>query len=56
MNFDTLEADVNKLVPVHYTPGRGGNNIEYIGIHYNAGDLTVEGCYNVWLTREASAH
>lgn len=56
MNFDTLEADVNMLVPVHYTSGRGGNQIEYIGIHYNAGDLTVEGCYNVWLTREASAH
>lgn len=56
MNFETLDADVVKLVPVHYTNGRGGNNIEYIGIHYNAGDLTVEGCYNVWLTREASAH
>ena len=56
MNFDTLEADVNMLVPVHYTSGRGGNQIEFVGIHYNAGDLTVEGCYNVWLNREASAH
>lgn len=56
MNYDTLDADVVKILPVHYTPGRGGRNIEFIGIHYNAGDLTVEGCYNVWLNREASAH
>ena len=56
MNYDTLDADVVKILPVHYTPGRGGRNIEFIGIHYNAGDLTVEGCYNVWLTRAASAH
>ena len=56
MNFDTLEADVNMLVPVHYTSGRGGKQIEFVGIHYNAGDLTVEECYNVWLNREASAH
>ena len=55
MNYDTLDADVVKILPVHYTPGRGGRNIEFIGIHYNAGDLTVEGCYNVWLNREASA-
>lgn len=56
MNYDTLDADVVKILPVHYTPGRGGRNIEFIGIHYNAGNLTVEGCYNVWLNREASAH
>ena len=56
MNYDTLDADVVKILPVHYTPGRGGHNIEFLGIHYNAGDLTVEGCYNVWLNREASAH
>lgn len=56
MNFETLDADVVKLVPVHYTSGRGGRQVEFVGIHYNAGDLTVEGCYNVWLNREASAH
>ena len=56
MNYDTLDADVVKILPVHYTPGRGGKSIKFVGIHYNAGDLTVEQCYNVWLTREASAH
>lgn len=56
MNFETLDADVVKLVPVHYTSGRGGMQVEFVGIHYNAGDLTVEGCYNVWLNRAASAH
>ena len=56
MDWNTLTADVTKIVPVHYTSGRGGNRIGFVGIHYNAGDLTVEQCYNVWLTREASAH
>lgn len=56
MNFETLDADVVMILPKHYTKGRGSNKVSFIGIHYNAGDLTVEGCYNVWLTREASAH
>lgn len=56
MNYDTLDADVVKILPKHFTEGRGGKKVSFIGIHYNAGDLTVEGCYNVWLTREASAH
>lgn len=56
MDWNTLTADVTKIVPVHYTSGRGGNQIGFVGIHYNAGNLTVEQCYNVWLTREASAH
>lgn len=56
MDWNTLTADVTKIVPVHYTSGRGGNQITFVGIHYNAGNLTVEQCYNVWLTREASAH
>lgn len=56
MNYHTLDADVVKILPVHYTSGRGGNQIRFVGIHYNAGNLTVEQCYNVWLTREASAH
>lgn len=56
MDWNTLTADVTKIVPVHYTSGRGGNQIRFVGIHYNAGNLTVEQCYNVWLTREASAH
>lgn len=56
MDFEKLNADVNMFLTKHYTKGRGGKNVEFVGIHYNAGDLTVEGCYSVWQTREASAH
>lgn len=40
----------------HYTPGRGGRKIRYIVRHHNAGILSIQGCWNVWQTREASAH
>lgn len=56
MNWDTLTADVKMLVPVHYTKGRSGRSIRHVVVHYNAGNLTVAGCYSVWLTRAASAH
>lgn len=55
MDFVNLVPDVEKLLSVHYTSGRK-SSISAITIHYNAGDLTVEGCYSVWQTREASAH
>lgn len=56
MNFENLNADVNKILTKHFTKGRGGNKIQFVVTHYNYGDLTVEGCYSVWQTREASAH
>ena len=56
MNFDTIEADVNLILNKHFTQGRGGKDIDKVVLHYNAGNLTVEGCFNVWQTREASAH
>lgn len=56
MDFENLKADVNKILSLHYTKGRGGNKINKIVVHYNAGNLTVEGCYSVWQTRPASAH
>lgn len=40
----------------HYTPGRGGQAIKYIVRHHNAGMLTTQGCWDVWQSREASAH
>lgn len=55
-NWDTLEADENLLMNTHYTPGRSGRNIDKIVIHHNAGNLSIAGCYNLWQTREASAH
>lgn len=54
MNFDTLEADVTKILPYHYTPGR--DSISGITIHHMAGDLSIDDCYSVWTNREASAH
>lgn len=55
-NWDTLEADENMILTTHYTPGRSGRNIDKIVIHHNAGNLSIAGCYNVWQTREVSAH
>ena len=56
MDFENLKADKNMILTKHFTKGRSGRKLEFIGIHYNAGNLTTEGCYSVWQTREASAH
>ena len=56
MDWENLKTDVYKLFNTHYTAGRSGAKINKIVVHYNAGDLTVEGCYRVWQTRPASAH
>ena len=56
MDFDNLNADVTRILNKHYTKGRDGHKIKYVVIHYNGGNLTVDGCYNVWQTRKASAH
>ena len=55
-NWETLEADEDMILNTHFTPGRSGRNIDKIVIHHNAGNLSIAGCYNVWQTREASAH
>lgn len=55
-DWENIQADIDMILTKHFTAGRGGYSIEYIVIHHNAGNLTVEGCYNVWQTREASAH
>lgn len=56
MNFEKLEADVNMILNKHFTKGRGGHKIDKVVLHHNAGNLGIEGCYNVWQTRQASAH
>lgn len=56
MDFDNLYADETKILNVHYTKGRQGHTIDKVIIHHNDGNLTVDGCYDVWQTREASAH
>lgn len=55
-NWETLDADVVKLLTTHFTIGRSGRSVDKVVVHYNAGNLTVEGCWSVWQTREASAH
>lgn len=56
MDWENLQPDVYKRLSTHFTAGRSGAKINKIIVHYNAGDLTVEGCYSVWQTRPASAH
>ena len=55
-SWEELLPDVTKLLGVHYTKGRSGRKVQFVVVHYNAGNLTVQGCYNVWQTRVASAH
>lgn len=56
MDYENLYADVDCILDKHYSEGRYGSSIEFIVVHYNAGNLTTEGCYSVWQTRQASAH
>lgn len=51
-----LEPDKYRLINKNFTRGRGGHRIRKIVRHHNAGILTTEGCWQVWQTREASAH
>lgn len=55
-NWNTLEADEDLLMNKHYTPGRAGKSINKIVLHHNAGRLSIKDCWNVWQTRQASAH
>lgn len=56
MNWNTLDADVNKIMNIHFSKGRSGKKVNKVVVHYNAGDLSIDGCHSVWQTREASAH
>lgn len=56
MDWNTLTADENHWMTLHYTPGRAGHRIDKTVIHHNGGRLTLRGCYDVWQTRKASAH
>lgn len=55
-NWDKLEADINLILDKHFTGGRDGRKIDKVVLHHNGGNLTGQGCYNVWQTRQASAH
>lgn len=55
-NWDTLDADVVRLMNKNFTRGRGGKKIDMIVLHHNAGILTIDQIWQVWQTRPASAH
>ena len=55
-SWENLEADENLILSTHMTKGRQGCKIDKIVVHHNGGNLTGRGCYDVWQTREASAH
>lgn len=56
MDWGNLVADETWILTRHYTAGRGGHAIDKVIVHHNDGDLSVEGCYEVWQSRAASAH
>ena len=55
-SWENLEADENLILSTHMTKGRQGHKIDKIVLHHNGGNLTGRDCYDVWQTREASAH
>lgn len=55
-SWENVEPDVYRLMNKHFTPGRGGRSIRYIVRHHTAGILTTDQVWNVWQSREASAH
>lgn len=56
MDYQNLKADVERFLSRHFSPGRDGHDIDKVVIHHNAGCLSVDDIYNVWQSREASAH
>lgn len=55
-SWENLEADENLILSTHMTKGRQGCKIDKIVVHHNASNLTARQIYDVWQTREASAH
>lgn len=55
-SWENLEADEDLILSTHMTKGRQGCKVDKIVLHHNGGNLTGRDCYDVWQTREASAH
>ncbi|WP_196775523.1 glycoside hydrolase domain-containing protein [Corynebacterium xerosis] len=51
-----VQPDEVRLMNKHFTPGRGGQKIEFIVRHHLAGVGTTKDVWNWWQTRQASAH
>lgn len=46
-NWEKCEADVDLILDKHFSSGRSGRKVEFIGIHYEAGNLTIEQLFRV---------
>jgi len=55
-SWENLEPDQYRLMNKHFTPGRGGRTIRYLVRHHTAGILNTDQVWNVWQSRQASAH
>ncbi|WP_196775456.1 glycoside hydrolase domain-containing protein [Corynebacterium xerosis] len=51
-----VQPDEVRLMNKHFTPGRGGQKIEFIVRHHLAGVGTTKDVWNWWQVRKASAH
>lgn len=40
-NSEKCGADVDLILDKHFSSGRSGRKVEFIGIHYEAGNLTI---------------
>lgn len=56
MDWMNVEPDVYRLIDKHYTPGRGGAEIEFVTLHHMAMIGDIDDCVRVWKDRPASAH
>lgn len=54
-DFVNLQPDEYCLMNKNFNAGRS-QDIRGIVLHHNAGNLSIQGCWNAWQTREASAH
>lgn len=55
MDWENVIADEERILDRHFNAGRS-QAINKIVLHHNAGNLSIADCYNVWQSREASAH
>lgn len=55
-DWNSLEPDEYKILNKHYNSGRQGKSIDKVVLHHNGGNLSIQGCYDVWQIRQASAH
>ncbi|WP_010541914.1 peptidoglycan recognition protein family protein [Dietzia alimentaria] len=55
-SWENLEPDRYRLMNKHYSKGRNGRTIDKIVVHHNAGILSVDDIWQVWQSRQASAH